>query len=417
MAVVEHEFFAAVFAEVETLLNDFVTGKAEAIARAAFTPFTIVLTVYVILYGLSVASGRIKAPMADGMLRILRTAVIMGLAFNVAAYNSFVVNTITGFPDEIGNILVGTDRADADTSISSLDEAFDTGLEAGKVTWEQPTGLDVGEAISNAILALVIWTGTFALTVYAAFLLLLAKVMTAVILALGPLFIAATLFEQTKRLFESWIQQLLNYAFVNIIAVGVLSLVIGLFQRVATGVEGETLSVDQVGGIALVAGVSVLLMMQTTAIASGLAGGATLQGMGAVGAISQAIGRGATAVAQRTALGRAITAEIAGRQAARRMDASQRGREIIGARRASEKDTATRIATGNTALQRSARSMGRATGRSARAISNGVGVAGQAAVAGARYAGGLAMRGVTSGARGIAALRNRLRTGGSKRRG
>jgi len=412
MAVVEHEFFAAVFAEVDTLLDAFVTGKAEAIAQAIFPAFTIILTVYVILYGLSVASGRVKAPMADGVLRILRTALIMGLAFNVGAYNGLVVNTITGFPEEMGSILVGSDRADAETSISSLDEAFDTGLEAGKVTWEQPTGLDVGEAISNAILALVIWIGTFALTVYAAFLLLLAKIMTAVILALGPLFIASTLFEQTKRLFESWLQQLLNYAFVNVIAVGILSLVIGLFQRVATGVEGETLSIDQVGGIVLVAGVSVLVMMQTTSIASGLAGGATLQGMGAFGALTQAVARGATAVAQRTALGRAITAEIAGRQAARRMEASQRGREIIGARRAAERNTATRIANGNTPLQRSARAMGRATGRGSRAIANGVGVAGQAAIAGARYAGGLAMRGVTSGARRIAALRNRTRTGG-----
>jgi type IV secretion system protein VirB6 len=413
MAVVEHEFFAAVFSEVDTLLNDFVTGKAEAISKAAFTPFTIILTVYVILYGLSVASGRIRAPMADGILRIIRIAVIIGLAFNIGAYNAFVVRTITGFPDEIGKILVGTDRADTGTSVSSLDEAFDTGLEAGKVIWEQPTGLDFGEAISNAILALVIWIATFALTVYAAFLLLLSKVFTAVILALGPLFIAGTLFEQTKRLFESWIQQLLNYALVNIIAVGVLSLVIGLFQRVATGVEGETIGVDQVGGIALVAGISVLMMMQTTAIASGLAGGATLQGMGAFGAISQAIARGATAVAQRTALGRAITGEMAGRQAARRLDANQRGREIITARRAAEKNTASRVATGNTPIQKSARAMGRATGRSARAISNGVGVAGQVAVAGARYAGSLAMKGVTSGARRIAALRKR--SGGSKR--
>ena len=414
MAVVEHEFFAAVFSEVDTLLNDFVTGKAEAIARAAFTPFSIVLTVYVILYGLSVASGRIRAPMADGILRIIRTAVIIGIAFNIGAYNGLVVRTITGFPDEIGKILVGTERADTGTSVSSLDEAFDTGMESGKAIWEQPTGFDFGEALSNAILALVIWIATFALTVYAAFLLLLSKVFTAVILALGPLFIAGTLFEQTKRLFESWIQQLLNYAFVNIIAVGVLSLVIGLFQRVATGVEGETIGLDQVGGIALVAGISVLMMMQTTAIASGLAGGATLQGMGAFGAISQAIARGATAVAQRTAVGRAITAEIAGRQAARRLDANQRGREIITARRAAEKNTATRIATGNTPLQKSARTMGRATGRSGRALANGVGVAGQVAVAGARYAGSIAMKGVTSGARRIAALRNRMRNGGRK---
>jgi type IV secretion system protein VirB6 len=72
------------------------------------------------------------------------------------------------------------------------------------------------------------------LCVYAMFLIALSSIALAVLLALGPLFIAMLLFDATKRLFAAWIAQLVNYALITVLTVMVGALLLQIVQSYAT---------------------------------------------------------------------------------------------------------------------------------------------------------------------------------------
>ena len=71
------------------------------------------------------------------------------------------------------------------------------------------------------------------LCVYAMFLIALSSIALAVLLALGPLFIAMLFFDATKRFFSAWIAQLANYALITILTVMIAALLLQIVQSYA----------------------------------------------------------------------------------------------------------------------------------------------------------------------------------------
>ncbi len=79
----------------------------------------------------------------------------------------------------------------------------------------------------------MVWCLVGMLCVYAMFLIALSSIALAVLLALGPLFIAMLFFETTKRFFSAWIAQLANYALITILTVMVSALLLQIVQSYA----------------------------------------------------------------------------------------------------------------------------------------------------------------------------------------
>jgi type IV secretion system protein VirB6 len=123
--------------------------------------------------------------------------------------------------------------------------------------------------------------------VYTLFLMALARVALALLLAIGPLFIVLLLFESTQRFFEAWIAQLVNYALVGVLAVLTASLMLTVVEAYATqtaALGAAILTVDALDML-LVAGLVLLLLRQVMPIAARLAGGVTLASFGTLSAV------------------------------------------------------------------------------------------------------------------------------------
>ena len=123
------------------------------------------------------------------------------------------------------------------------------------------------------------------LCVYTMFLIALSSIALAVLLALGPLFIALLLFDATRRFFEAWLAQLANYALITILTVLVAAL---LLQIVAvlrganrSAAAAAIMTVDSLNML-LVAVIVFLVMRQVMPIAAALAGGVSLSSFGMV---------------------------------------------------------------------------------------------------------------------------------------
>ena len=132
--------------------------------------------------------------------------------------------------------------------------------------------------------------------IYALFLIALSKIALAVLVGLGPLFILMLMFKQTQKVFEAWLQQLINYMLIVILTVGVLGLMTAITTNAVTAIPGGGISLGDVVPAAIVFLITFLLLTQIMTIASALGGGIALttQNVGAIVGIkaSQYISRG-----------------------------------------------------------------------------------------------------------------------------
>ena len=114
------------------------------------------------------------------------------------------------------------------------------------------------------------------------FLIALSSIALAVLLAMGPLFIAMLFFDATRRFFSAWMAQLANYALITILTVMVAALLLRIVQSYAvqTAARGTAIFTVDALNMMLIALLVFLVLRQVMPIAGSLAGGAPLNSFG-----------------------------------------------------------------------------------------------------------------------------------------
>jgi type IV secretion system protein VirB6 len=103
---------------------------------------------------------------------------------------------------------------------------------------------------------------------------LIAKLALALLVALGPAFIACALFDASRRFFFGWIGQAVNYLILMALIVAVLQLVISFLAEQWSQIDGADAMTGGVMFIALCL-VATIFFLHLPSLASGLAGGAS----------------------------------------------------------------------------------------------------------------------------------------------
>src|SRR5581483_971347 len=171
---------------------------------------------------------------------------------------------------------------------------------------------------------IIVWLLMGLLCVYTMFLIALASIASAVLLALGPLFIALLLFDSTRRFFEAWIAQLATYALITVLTVMVAALLLQIVESYAaqTAARGATLSTVDALNMVLMAALVFLLMRQVMPIAGGLAHGLALSSFGTISrGLSWGLGRGTPMAVRAVKSAAARLGGPAGSQATQTRDA------------------------------------------------------------------------------------------------
>jgi type IV secretion system protein VirB6 len=146
------------------------------------------------------------------------------------------------------------------------------------------------------------------------FLFALSSIALAVLLAIGPLFIAMLLFDSTKRFFEAWIAQLANYALITILTILIATLLLQIVKSYATQTAALGSAIHTVDALdmLLVSVLVFLFMRQVMPTAAGLAGGVALNTFGTV---SRTINSGQRTASRSTvAVGKIIYKRIFGKR-------------------------------------------------------------------------------------------------------
>ena len=268
----------------------FIVDTFNNLWAAITVSFRNLLILFIILYGLAIWRGLVKTPLQDIAWTALKFAIIFGLISTWALFNGIVVQFLTNTPDAMAGVIAGQTGTTAsgaigDVYIQAIGAADEVMSQGG---WFQPYILG----------GIILLTATL-MVVYSIFLIALAKIALAVLIGLGPLFLIFMMFKQTQKIFEAWLQQVINYIFVVVLTVAALGLMAQIAGNAVSLIPDTGITLGDIAPAAIVFLVVFLLLTQVQSIASALAGGIAIstQYVGAIVAHKAAglVGRGANA--------------------------------------------------------------------------------------------------------------------------
>jgi type IV secretion system protein VirB6 len=271
-------FFATFWSWLNGQLAAYIGDNTARLAGVLEPAVLTLATIYVMAWGYLHLTGKITEPFEAGLKRIAMIALVLGVGLRLWLYNTVIVDTFYNAPSQLAAAMVG-----ASDPVGTIDAIWNSGGAVAGNLWDKGGLLsgDFGFYLAGA----VVWCLIGLLCVYAMFLIALSSIALAVLLALGPLFIALLFFDATRRFFTAWIAQLTNYAVITVLTVMVAALLLRIVQSYAaqTAARGTAILTVDALNMMLIALLVFLVLRQVMPIAAGLAGGASLNSFGVAG--------------------------------------------------------------------------------------------------------------------------------------
>lgn len=240
-----------------------VNGTANMIAL--ITPLvTTAFGLYVLLIVYSYMRGNadIIDDMEDWFYRMIGWAAIITFGMNISSYQLYVAPFITGLGDDLATI--AGPGVDAPVALDAMANSF---IDSFIAMYTAADGIKQSLFALMAIVCVAVFGGCFMAIAIA--YIILAKVALGILVAIGPLFIAAALFPATRDLFKNWTAQVLNYSFlVLLFSFGAKVEIALMTTQIPTG-----LTLSSVFNISLLSFVMIFVSLNFPAIAAALAGG------------------------------------------------------------------------------------------------------------------------------------------------
>lgn len=281
------DFYEKLFTKLNTGLSTYWSDVASDISGAIAPVATTLVAIYVMLWGWSMIRGAIQEPVIDGFTRITRITLIVAVAIGTGYYNSFLADMLWNSPEALGSIVAG--GSSSATNMQFLDDLMSQFYDFGQVfndAANADTGITGIPDLSLWFTGLAVWVSGVLVTGYAGFLLALSKMALAIILGIGPIFILLTIFEPTKRFFDAWIGQALNYVFLVMLTAGAIKLIMTIIESYlgpAMGVAAAEPTMEKALPAIVFSIIGMLVMVQLPSVASALGGGVSVGTLGAVG--------------------------------------------------------------------------------------------------------------------------------------
>lgn len=205
------------FRRIDELGLRFTETTYVALAGEIGSIFTLLTSLYVIVWGYQIWSGTASGGPADHAARLFRVFVIYALAVFWGDFQTFIYNTANELPKSIGNIVIrgvgGGNNSDNAGIEQALSNVWHVGVDAASKITKNASLLSPGPYIIAGIVLV-----TIALFVaFAAGLIILAKIILWVLLSLAPIFIVLLLFNVTTRFFNGWVSAVVQFVLVPVI--------------------------------------------------------------------------------------------------------------------------------------------------------------------------------------------------------
>ncbi|CAN7623409.1 type IV secretion system protein [Pararhizobium sp. LjRoot238] len=308
-----YQVFSFVDGQFKAPLENFISSGTSNIANWVSGPLTAALTLYVVLYGYLVLRGSVQEPILEFAFRAMKLAIIVMLVRNASDYQIYVTDLFfETLPREISQAL----NSGTAPSASTFDSLLDKGQKCAREIWSRASWpVDIVTGVGG----MMVIGASFIVAAIGYIVSLYARLALAIILAIGPIFIALAMFQSTRRFTESWIGQLANFVILQVLVVAIGSLLITCIDMTFTAIESYTDVLMRPVALCAICLAALYVFYQLPGIASALAaGGASLTyGYGAArdahestlawaaSHTARAVGRGTRSAGRRLRPGRA----------------------------------------------------------------------------------------------------------------
>jgi type IV secretion system protein VirB6 len=261
------QIFEPAYTFIDGKLDTFLNADASNVIAQVAGPMRAALVLYVLLYGFAILRGAVSEPVIDFAVRSLKLAFIYMLATTVA-YSSWVTTPLfQTMPNALTQALGGSVSTDPGAAFDQFfaraaylgEKISQTANMTNPAPWLEAGAVDVIGGLAAALGFGVV---------------IVAKVSLALIIALGPAFIACSLFDASRRFFFGWLSQAVNYLVLMALIIAVFQMILSLVGSQWGQIDGQD---PMAGGLIFIA-LSILgaiFFLQTPAIAAGIAGGAS----------------------------------------------------------------------------------------------------------------------------------------------
>ena len=275
--------FTPLFAELDRISTVFSRDVSSRVIVAITPVLAAGLTVWFIVWGILVMRGAVEQPVREFLGKVIRTALVVSVALGAGLYQRDVAEVIRTVPDDLAaavaggeaNVRFGAGPSDTGSVQAALiDRAAGQGLSKAEEAFEKG-GLMTQQGIAFYTFGVLMLLATVIMVGVGGALILVAKVMLALLAGLGPLFIAALLFDATRRFFDRWIAMIATYGLVVVLFAAVFTFMLAIFANYMSGValDGSMNVAYGIGGALILTIVSVAILKELHHLAVGLGGG------------------------------------------------------------------------------------------------------------------------------------------------
>lgn len=245
----------------------FASGGAFGLALTAL------LTIYIALLAFGFLTGRTRLTLPELAPKAIVLVLTLTFATSWQAYHVVIHGLLSAGPDQIAAVLMGSSQGATQAFTSRLDALFAQVLDAANGV----NALDPETAPNADTAKKLIWFSGLTLLFSTLGLLVATRVILAVLLGLGPLFVVLALFGATRGLFEAWLRTTVAMAFAPMLIVlggaGVMSLLGPLVAAIVQDPAGAAETLRPIVMLFLGAGVYTLLLVAAAWTAIGLTRG------------------------------------------------------------------------------------------------------------------------------------------------
>jgi type IV secretion system protein VirB6 len=283
-------FISSTMNTVDAVIGDFVTNTYAHLVQANAGVISLLFTLYIMLIGYQVLLHSQHFSMGEVVKHVVTLLCVYALVMNWRLYHVFIYNVFTNEPGNVAQVLINSAGSGHGSSVAkALDSIYLAVMNAasgflGQVNFS-PSG------IAFIFYSMLVFAIGSLMCVYALLLFVYAKMMMAIALALGPIFILFYLWNPTKGMFAAWLRKLITIALIPVVTSAILVLMLSVINVTLPQLNVPANEI-QFYGIAPFLSLSLattMLLSQVFRICSSLGGGITLDGISAGTAIIGAL--------------------------------------------------------------------------------------------------------------------------------
>lgn len=250
-------------------------GRLFSAGGALGPVLTILLTLYIAFFAISLLTGRSTLGISALTPRMLTLGLVLTFATSWIAYQSVMWNLAVGGPDWIASKLTGTSGSATQIFGDRIDLIFGAITETaghGQGAAAAEGGAQAGAAAAAQGLFTpesIMWMGSILLLLGTVGVLLTARIALAVLMALGPIFVVMALFNGTRGLTAGWLRGVVIMALTPLFVVLGGSVTMELLVPVVRSLSSNLVDIDGRAAMALflVAAVHCALMVMMLKVA------------------------------------------------------------------------------------------------------------------------------------------------------